>query len=89
MGTQEMTRFGMVERDFEEVAGFVADVVLRDKKVGGDVARFRERFLTMRYCLEPAEALPLAARVLAAIFPKSEDALRLAAALADAAAGAK
>ena len=86
MGTQEMTRFGMVERDFEELAGLLADVVLRERRAGEEVTRFRQRFLEMRYCLAPVEALPAAAKVLASVFPRSDEALRFASALTDAAA---
>ena len=56
MGAQEMTRFGMKEADFAELAGLVADIVghggsqsstsWKDK-----VMAFRERFADMRYCL--------------------------------------
>src|SRR5262245_51560669 len=54
LGVQEMTRFGMQERDFATLAGFVAEVVLRGKRVAGEVERERRRFLEMRYCL-PAD----------------------------------
>ena len=33
MGVQEMTRFGMKEKDFDELAGYIADVVIRNKTV--------------------------------------------------------
>ena len=44
LGVQEMTRFGMEERDFETLAGFVADVVRHDRDVAAAVARERQRF---------------------------------------------
>jgi glycine/serine hydroxymethyltransferase len=83
LGVQEMTRFGMQERDFETLAGFVADVVLRNRAVGPAVARERQRFLEMRYCLPPSQALPLAAEVLASILPDGGYAARFAAALGE------
>jgi len=82
LGVQEMTRFGMEERDFEILAGFVADVVRHDRDVAAAVARERQRFPTMRYCLAPDRALPLLADVLAAILPAGDYADRFAAALA-------
>ena len=61
LGTQEMTRFGMVEGDFQELAGYMADAILRDKRVGERVSTFRERFTTMTYCLPASEELIYAA----------------------------
>jgi glycine/serine hydroxymethyltransferase len=83
LGVQEMTRFGMKERDFETLAGFMADCIARNREVGDAVSRFRAGFLEMGYCLPAEEALPLAARVLASLLPGEERARRLADALAD------
>ena len=63
-GVQEMTRFGMEEGDFEELASLVADLVVRGKEVKDAVASFRARFQEMRYCLPAEQAVPLAARLL-------------------------
>jgi aminomethyltransferase len=49
-GVQEMTRFGMMENDFQHLAQLMADVILKGKKVREDVRAFRHRFLDMRYC---------------------------------------
>jgi glycine/serine hydroxymethyltransferase len=81
-GVQEMTRFGLVEPDFEMLAGYVADVVVRGRAVGEAVARERQRFLEMRYTLPPDQALPLAAQMLAAMLPGSGYVGRFAEALA-------
>ena len=56
LGTQEMTRFGMNEPDFEELAGLVASVILDGESAApgtrrDEVIRFRQRFTQMRYCL--------------------------------------
>ena len=51
------------------VAGFVSEVVLRNKRVGEAVTRERQRFLQMRYCVPAEKALPLAAGVLTSILP--------------------
>ncbi len=69
LGVQEMTRFGMREKDFDELAGLMSDIIVRDRPAGPEVARYRKNFLTMGYTLPPAEALPIAARVLAAALP--------------------
>ncbi|MGI9414550.1 MAG: hypothetical protein ACR2PM_12825, partial [Hyphomicrobiales bacterium] len=56
MGTPEMTRHGMKEADFENLAGLLAEIV----HSGGDrprghfteqVKAFRQRFAEMHYCL--------------------------------------
>ncbi|HEB35699.1 hypothetical protein LCGC14_0447690 [marine sediment metagenome] len=69
MGAQEMTRFGMKEKDFEKLSGFVADVIVRNKNVKEEVKKYRENFLQMKYCLSPQEALPIAAKIIKSIFP--------------------
>jgi len=48
IGVQEMTRFGMKEREMEELAGYLADA-LRGKKVREEVTRLRQRFAEMQY----------------------------------------
>lgn len=50
LGVQEMTRFGMKEQDFRELAGLMADVLLRGKSVKAEAAKLRSRFLEMNYC---------------------------------------
>ena len=68
MGVQEMTRFGMKEEDFEELSGLIADVVIKDLKVKEEVKKLRERFLRMKFCLSPNEALPIASRIIKSMF---------------------
>ena len=68
LGVQEMTRFGMVEKDFDTLAGLMADVIIRDRKAGPAVSAYRREFRTMTYCLPPGEAAPLAAKVAASVF---------------------
>ncbi|MCK5850888.1 MAG: glycine cleavage system aminomethyltransferase GcvT [Kiritimatiellae bacterium] len=50
IGVSEMTRFGMKEHDFEELAGLFADVVKKGLNVGPKVAKLRKKYLTMQYC---------------------------------------
>jgi len=68
MGVQEMTRFGMMEKDFDGLAGYIADAVIRNRPVKDEVRKTREGFLEMRYCLPVQDALPAAAKVFASIF---------------------
>jgi len=70
LGVQEMTRFGMEEKDFDVLAGYMAEVIKHNRKVKDEVVRFRQNFLRMKYCLSEDKAIPLAARILASIFPR-------------------
>ncbi len=78
MGVQEMTRFGMKEKDFDVLSGLIADVVMRNKNVKEDVKEFRKNFLEMKFCLPPKEAVPLASKILSSVFvyPGFADMLR-------------
>ncbi len=77
-GVSEMTRFGMKEDDFGPLAQLFADCVTKNKQVKEEVAAYRGKFTTMRYCLPAEEAAELAGRVLASIFPSSDYAKRFA-----------
>jgi aminomethyltransferase len=55
LGTSEMTRFGMQEEDFRQVAQLIRDVVVDDRKVADEVARLRSRFTELRYCFAGPE----------------------------------
>jgi aminomethyltransferase len=59
MGVQEMTRFGMKENDFGELAGAMADIILRRSQAREEITRLRSRFLQMQYCLPEEKARPL------------------------------
>jgi hypothetical protein len=78
IGVQEMTRFGMVEADFDRLAGYMADCIIRGRRVKEEVAAFRKGFLEMRYCLPLDEAVPLAARIIASAVPEPDFAARFA-----------
>jgi aminomethyltransferase len=56
MGVAEMTRFGMKESDFGEVAEMLHEVIVMNRSVKERVAAFRKRFQEMHYCMGP-EAL--------------------------------
>ncbi len=59
LGVQEMTRFGMKEKDFNEVADLIADVILHGKDVSDKVSAFRKKFTEMQYCLPEEVGNPL------------------------------
>ncbi len=69
LGVQEMTRFGMIEKDFDELAGLMADIIIRGKKAKDAVTAYRQNFRIMRFCLPPGQAMPLAARIAAGAIP--------------------
>jgi len=69
MGVQEMTRFGMKEQDFDALAGFMADVILRKETKTKEVAEFRGRFTVMQYCLTPEQTAKIAPVLLQTAFP--------------------
>lgn len=69
MGTQEMTRFGMKEKDFELLAEYLADCVKSNKNVKNEVTKLRHNFLEMKYCLPVDKSLPLAAKTLSSLLP--------------------
>lgn len=77
MGVQEMTRYGMKERDFEQLAVYVADAI-KGKNVKDEVQRFRTGFVQMHYTIDPEKGAPLAARLLDSVIPDKEYAKRFA-----------
>jgi aminomethyltransferase len=54
MGVSEMTRFGMGEGDFGEVAALIHDVVVDDADVMEKVKSLRSGFTDLRYCFDAA-----------------------------------
>ncbi len=63
MGVQEMTRFGMKEEDFGELAELMSRVILKNDSVLREVSTFRKKFTEMKYCLPLEEAAPLVKRL--------------------------
>ncbi len=72
MGVQEMTRFGMKEKDFDELAEYVANVIIKNIDVKEKIKALRSNFLEMQYCLPIDEAASFAAKILGSAFPKRE-----------------
>ena len=55
LGTSEVTRLGMRESEMQDIAEFIARVVLKGedpKRVAEDVAEFRKEFQKVHYCFE-------------------------------------
>jgi glycine/serine hydroxymethyltransferase len=50
-----MTRFGMREDDFKQLAQYIADVIFRDSNVKQEVSSLRKKFLDMQYCFAGGE----------------------------------
>ncbi len=71
MGVQEMTRFGMKEKDFDVLAGYVSDVIIKKTDVKEKIKDLRNNFLDMQYCLPIDEAADLCSRILGSIFPSA------------------
>jgi glycine/serine hydroxymethyltransferase len=71
-GVQEMTRYGMKGKDFEQLSRLMADVVLRKKDVAGEVSEFRSHFSKMEYCLSYEETLRIAPGLFESIFPEKD-----------------
>ncbi len=58
LGTQEMTRLGMKENEMDEVADFIARVVVKKEdpaKVKREVTEFKHGFDTIQYCFNAGE----------------------------------
>lgn len=55
MGTTEVTRLGMREREMETIAGFMAQILVEGRApedVGAEVIAFRQPYQTLYYCTE-------------------------------------
>lgn len=64
MGVQEMTRFGMDENDFNQLAEYMSEIILKDRPMAKEVSRFKKRFTQMRYCLSESEASSMVEKLL-------------------------
>lgn len=67
MGVQEMTRFGMKEEDFAQLAEYMSEVILHNRTIAKEISQFRKRFTEMKYCLPEKEAVSLVERLFEAI----------------------
>lgn len=55
IGTQELTRLGMKEKEMVEIAEFIKTVVTDNRDVKEDVIDFRKDFSTLEYCFDYAQ----------------------------------
>jgi aminomethyltransferase len=55
MGVAEMTRFGLREKDFAQLAQMISDVVKNQTDIKDEVAAFRKHFLEMKFCFSGHE----------------------------------
>jgi len=55
LGVSEMTRFGMEEDEFTELAGLIHDVVKKEINVQTRVKAFRQRFHELQFCFKRDE----------------------------------
>ena len=58
LGSQEMTRLGMKESEMDEVADFIARVIVKKedpRKVAEDVKCFKKQYSTIQYCFNAGE----------------------------------
>jgi aminomethyltransferase len=67
MGVQEMTRFGMKEEDFSQLAEYMSEIILHNRPMAEEISRFRKGFTEMRYCLSEEEAASLVKRLVEVI----------------------
>ncbi len=71
MGVQEMTRFGMKEDDFGQLADYMSQVILHDRPVAKEISQFRKKFIQMKFCLPEAEAQSMVEKLLETIIGKT------------------
>ncbi len=67
MGVQEMTRFGMKESDFPQLAGYMKGIIVHNRPMAKEVTQFRKKFMELKYCLPEKEAASLVKRLLEAL----------------------
>jgi len=57
LGVAEMTRFGMREDDFRNVAQLISDALNKNAPVKDEVVKLRSRFAELHYCFDNAEQI--------------------------------
>ncbi len=64
LGVAEMTRFGMKQADFQELATLMADLINNDSNIKEKIKSFRSRFLEMQYCFQENDFPDVAASLI-------------------------
>ena len=59
-----MTRFGMKEKDFEKLAGYMKEIIQDNKHISKQISQFRGNFTEMAYCLPEEKSEPLIKKLL-------------------------
>ncbi|MCF8084941.1 MAG: glycine cleavage system aminomethyltransferase GcvT [Deltaproteobacteria bacterium] len=59
LGVSEMTRFGMDEAGFKEVAQLMSDVIQKNARVTQAVKRLRRRYRELQFCFKDSDYDPL------------------------------
>ena len=54
LGVSEMTRFGFGPKGFETLANLMADCILRNKSIAGEIAKLRAGYTKLLYCFDDA-----------------------------------
>ncbi|RLC02537.1 MAG: glycine cleavage system protein T, partial [Deltaproteobacteria bacterium] len=55
MGVSEMTRFGMKEKEFQVLAGLMADYMKNGSPIKDEVKNLRNQFLDMQFCFNETD----------------------------------
>ncbi len=55
MGVSEMTRFGMKQKDFENLADLMADFIQNGTPIKEKIVSFRNSFQDMQFCFKPSQ----------------------------------
>ncbi len=64
MGVSEMTRFGMKKRDFQTLAGLMADLIKNKTPVKDEIKKLRTRFIDMQFCFNESDVQHLLPKLL-------------------------
>ncbi len=67
MGVSEMTRFGMKEKDFQNLALLMADLIKKNMTIKDEIVQLREQFVDMQFCFSEAEVQDLVPSLLDAL----------------------
>ena len=70
LGVAEMTRFGMQPADFQELAGLLAEAILRDGAVKEQVVGLRSRFLELQFCFRETDYEQVADELQRSLLPR-------------------
>ena len=55
LGVSEMTRFGMAETDFQELASLISEVIVKNAQVKPRIEKMRQRFQDLKFCFSEKE----------------------------------